>query len=181
MFSRILLSDWSEAKWKLFSHVQLFATPWTVHGILQARILEWVAFPLSRGSSQPRYRTQVSHTAGEMIFASWATGKPSPRLIMFLFYTLSVAISSTFTAIMTSVCWWHATCHLLPRLCSECISLVPSCAFTWPTFLWNLADRDAGSTPISHPGGISILLYDKPTLVLEDASSLLLLWCIQHT
>ena len=29
-------------------------------GILQARILEWVAFPLSRGSSQPRHRTQVS-------------------------------------------------------------------------------------------------------------------------
>ena len=28
-----------------------------VHGILQARILEWVVFPFSRGSSQPRYRT----------------------------------------------------------------------------------------------------------------------------
>ena len=35
-----------------------------VHGILQARILEWVAFPFSRGSSQPRDRTQVSLTAG---------------------------------------------------------------------------------------------------------------------
>ena len=37
---------------------------YTVHGILQARILEWVAFPFSRGSSQPRDRTQVSHIAG---------------------------------------------------------------------------------------------------------------------
>ena len=36
----------------------------TVHGILQARVLEWVAFPFSRGSSQPRDRTQVSHIAG---------------------------------------------------------------------------------------------------------------------
>ena len=36
----------------------------TVHGILQARILEWVAFPFSRGSSQPRDQTQVSHIAG---------------------------------------------------------------------------------------------------------------------
>ena len=36
----------------------------TVHGILQARILEWVAFPFSRGSSQPRGRTQVSHIEG---------------------------------------------------------------------------------------------------------------------
>ena len=37
---------------------------YTVHGILQARILEWVAFPFSRGSSQPRDRAQVSHVAG---------------------------------------------------------------------------------------------------------------------
>ena len=35
-----------------------------VHGILQARILEWVAFPFSRGSSQPRDQTQVFHIAG---------------------------------------------------------------------------------------------------------------------
>ena len=37
---------------------------YTVHGILQATILEWVAFPFSRGSSQPWDRTQVSRTAG---------------------------------------------------------------------------------------------------------------------
>ena len=36
----------------------------SVHGILQARILEWVAISFSRGSSQPRDRTQVSHIAG---------------------------------------------------------------------------------------------------------------------
>ena len=35
-----------------------------VHGILQARILEWVAIPFSRGSSQPRDRTWVSSIAG---------------------------------------------------------------------------------------------------------------------
>ena len=45
---------------KSLSRVRLFATPWTVAcqaslsmGILQARILEWVAIPFSRGSSQP--------------------------------------------------------------------------------------------------------------------------------
>ena len=43
-----------------------------VHGILQARILEWVVFPFSRGSSQPRDRTQLSHIAGRF-FTSWAT------------------------------------------------------------------------------------------------------------
>ena len=40
--------------------------------IIQIRILEWVAFPFSRGSSQPRDWTQVSHIAG-WFFTSWAT------------------------------------------------------------------------------------------------------------
>ena len=44
----------------------------TVHGILQARILEWVAIPFSRGSSQPRDWTQVSHIVGSF-FTCWAT------------------------------------------------------------------------------------------------------------
>ena len=37
---------------------------YTIHGILQARILEWVVLPFFRGSSQSRDRTQVSHIAG---------------------------------------------------------------------------------------------------------------------
>ena len=45
---------------------------YTVHGILQARILEWVAFPFSRGSSHPRELTRVSDIAGRF-FNSWAT------------------------------------------------------------------------------------------------------------
>ena len=40
---------------------------YTVHGILQARILEWVAFPFSRGSSHPRDGTQVSHISGDSL------------------------------------------------------------------------------------------------------------------
>ena len=45
---------------------------YTAHGILQARILEWVAGPFSRGSSQPTDHTQVSRVAGGF-FTSWAT------------------------------------------------------------------------------------------------------------
>ena len=45
---------------------------YTVHGILYTRILEWVAFPFSRGSSQPRDQTQVSRIAGGF-FTSWVT------------------------------------------------------------------------------------------------------------
>ena len=42
-----------------------------IHGILQARILKWVAVPFSRRSSQPRDRTQVSLIAGRF-FTVWA-------------------------------------------------------------------------------------------------------------
>jgi len=40
----------------------------SVHGILQVRILEWVAVPFSRGSSQPRDQTQVSCIAGGFFY-----------------------------------------------------------------------------------------------------------------
>ena len=42
----------------------------SVHGILQARIPEWVAIPFSRGSSWRRDQTQVSHIAGRF-FTIW--------------------------------------------------------------------------------------------------------------
>ena len=44
----------------------------SVHGILQVRILEWVAIPTSGESSWPRDQTQVSWTAGRF-FTAWAT------------------------------------------------------------------------------------------------------------
>ena len=44
----------------------------SIHGILQARVLEWVAISFSRGSSLPRDRTQVSRIAGRH-FNLWAT------------------------------------------------------------------------------------------------------------
>ena len=51
----------------------------SVHGILQARILEWVAIPFSRRSSPPRDQTQVSHTAGDSL-PSEPPGKPFSRI-----------------------------------------------------------------------------------------------------
>ena len=54
----------------------------SVHGILQARILEWVAIPFSRGSSQPRDRTRVScsfYITGRF-FTTEPLGKPILKL-----------------------------------------------------------------------------------------------------
>ena len=72
-----LLSSFNSPKWKKVRVTHSCPTlcdpmDYTAHGILQARIPEWVAFPFSRGSSQPRDQTQVSHIAGRF-FASWAT------------------------------------------------------------------------------------------------------------
>ena len=69
----------------------------TVYGILQARRLEWVAFPFSRGSSQPRGLTQISRIQADSLpaepqgkpemekktqlqtgFPQWLSGKESP-------------------------------------------------------------------------------------------------------
>ena len=71
---------WLRWKWKcyLLDRVWLFVTPGTcsppgssVHGILQARILEWVGIPFSRGSSWPRDRTWIpSLQAGSLPSAS---------------------------------------------------------------------------------------------------------------
>ena len=56
----------SEMKMKGAQSCLTFCNPMdhTVHGILKARILEWIAIPFSRGSSQPRDQIQVSCIAG---------------------------------------------------------------------------------------------------------------------
>ena len=72
-----LVGKWNKVK--LLSCVRLFVTPWTValpgssvHGISQARVLEWVAISFSRGSSWSRDWIQVSRIAGRC-FTFWAT------------------------------------------------------------------------------------------------------------
>ena len=69
-----LLFQFSTVKVKVAQSCPTLCDPmdYTVHGILQARILAWVAFPFSRGSSQSRDQTQVSRIAGRF-FTSWAT------------------------------------------------------------------------------------------------------------
>ena len=66
------------SKWKWFNCVWIFVA----HGLysLQARILEWVAFPFSRGSSQPRDQSQVSCIAGRF-FTNWGTREAQENTI----------------------------------------------------------------------------------------------------
>ena len=72
----------------------------SIHGILQARILEWVAISFSMGSSWPRDWTQVSCIAGRS-FTLWAT-----REACVCTYGLFIFLS-TYLSIYRSICkWW---------------------------------------------------------------------------
>ena len=72
-----------------FSYVQRFAIAWTVacpnssaHKISQAGILKWVSISFSKGSFQPRDRTQVS-CIGNRILYHWVTRKAPCQLLPF--------------------------------------------------------------------------------------------------
>ena len=60
---------WSESRLVVSDSFQSYGL---LHGILQARVLEWLAVPFSRGSSRPRDQTQVYHIA-RGFFTIWAT------------------------------------------------------------------------------------------------------------
>ena len=85
----ILSSTQSFLRSEIESHsvcIQIFASPCTrVHGILQARILEWVVFPVSRRSSKPRDQTQVASIAGGF-FNNWAIREFIPQHILILIF-----------------------------------------------------------------------------------------------
>ena len=71
----------------------LLPTGSSVDGILQARILQWVAMPSPRRFPQPRDQTKVSHIAG-VFFTIWATRKPqiTPYKPSIVFYMLRLPI-----------------------------------------------------------------------------------------
>ena len=85
----LTLLPWDKVKVKVTQSCLTLCDPmdYKVPGILQPRILEWVAFPFSRGSSQPRDWTQVSCIAGKFL-TSWAT-RGSPRILKWVVYPFS--------------------------------------------------------------------------------------------
>ena len=80
--------------WKVQVQVQVLVAQWyptlcgpmdcslpgsSIHGISQAGMVEWIAISFSKGSSQPRNRTQVSCIAGKF-FTDWATWETQAQL-----------------------------------------------------------------------------------------------------
>ena len=77
----------------------------SVHGVLQARTLEWVAMPFSRGSFQPRDRTQVSRIAGGF-FTAWATRKHMLRESVIDTAPTVTSLCSSCLACKISLTWY---------------------------------------------------------------------------
>ena len=137
----------------------------SVHGIFQARILEGVAISFSRGSSQPRDRTQVSGIVGRLYCLS-DQGIPWWMNELEIFSIESVSIFSTESV---EECQWHA-----PKQQRETIRPVnPHIAYFSDTagkecwlLSWQLAIAEFPETDVWRPGsggGVSSLLQLSPT------------------
>ena len=111
---------------------------YTVHGILQARILEWIAIPFSRGPSQPRDWTQVSCIAGGFL-TSWATREAQePSMYAPLNELLTILWVVPVQILFTAVCillYDHVRIDLsiLPLMDTEIASKLGQ---LWTTRLW---------------------------------------------
>ena len=169
---------------QLLSCVQLFATPWTVslpassvHGILQARILEWVAMPFSRGS----FWFSCGSCISSQILYHWATREAShvisllktlqqlPSVHRTMFKILFLADSDS--PVVSSSLWPSSLCFPIFHLTQELESQWSApCPFSpWqPThilsFVWN---------------GFSLSIWPAPPYtVFKDSPDLGLFCCI---
>ena len=82
-----LLSEVAQSCLTLCNPMECSPPGSSIHGILQARILEWVAISFSRGSSRPRDWTQVSHIAGRS-FNLWPTREAHYSLLHVNYFSI---------------------------------------------------------------------------------------------
>ena len=103
----------------------------SVHGILQARILEWAAIPFSRGSSRPRDRTQIFCIACRF-FTVWATGDAPFTHGSAYMSILTSRFSSTPHPPWSNTNFYKRTAHII-LLLSSCYVTPTQCFHTQST------------------------------------------------
>ena len=105
----------------------------SIHGIFQARILEWAAISFFRGSSQTRDRAQVYCIAGRL-FTVWAT-REAPKYTFWLRENITGPLSSvqfSHSVVSNSVRLYRLQLARLP-----CPSPIPgACSDSWPLSQW---------------------------------------------
>ena len=98
------------AEWPLCDLMNCSLPGFSGHGILQARILVWIAIFFSRGSFWPRDQTWISRIAGRF-FTIWAIGKSSPYLGSTLLQSLPpsslwYALNMPLPLVYGNICNW---------------------------------------------------------------------------
>ena len=128
---------WKKVKVKVAQSCLTLCDPkyYTVQGILQARILEWVAFPFSRGSSQPKDQTQVFHIAGRF-FTSWATREAHKHAYNLPKQSISTLKSCNLTRPILTLSgdWFIWNFNLLIVLLIKLMSVKPKPPYIWQSF-----------------------------------------------
>ena len=120
----------------------------TDHGILQARILEWVAFPFSRGSSRPRDGTQVSHIAGGF-FTNWAI-RESPKWIHFFTIDEPTLTQRSHTKSIVYITVHYVMLHILWVWTRAYVSIIISSVAQSCSTLCDLMDCSTSGFPVHH-------------------------------
>ena len=134
---------------------------YTVHGILQARILEWVAFPFSRGSSQLRDWTQVSCIAGGL-FTSWATREAWwPQQSYHMLQICRAYISQDLIMDWRELIHRRPQ-HLLPLRIPKLFTFTKACCLS-PSLLTSFSSAAQSSTP-QNPLALGFVLVVNSSL-----------------
>ena len=126
----------------------------SIHGIRQARILEWVAISFSRGSSWPRDQTQVSCVSciGWQILYLWATWGA---------HLLGFAVNP----------WWSLVHN--SSLC-HCVTSLSPCVFTWPCSSEDTSHTAWGLTLFQY--ALFLITITPATIVFPNKSHSEVLW-----
>ena len=114
----------------------------SVHGIFQVGILEWVALPFSRGSSQPTDRAPVSYIAGR-VFTVWATKEAPYYMIPVYYMYLDV---------------YNILIYIYDILVYVCMLSPFNCVWLF-AMLWTIAARLLSVSRQEHRSGLFIYIY----------------------
>ena len=127
-----------------------------VHGIFQARVLEWIAISFSRGSSQPRNRTRVSHLAGQTLCRLSHQGSPKLLKVMSNQWCNTRLEKPSCTSKPWKDTWW-------PKGRTQQVSSCPSSALLGSTPHTPRRRHVSYPAPLTCPGA-GVCLMPRPSL-----------------
>ena len=96
----------------------------SVRGILQARILEWVAMAFSRGSSRPRDRTCISCIARRVLYLAWLVTRRAQPYHIFAYFWLNTQLLIHIPKKANRKTWFDIKLFSLKNVISQCLIFI---------------------------------------------------------